>query len=776
VSRFLGRVMLGRAPAVLCLGLSLAGSTAAAAPQSGTVAGVVVDESGGAIEGARVSLATPEGSRVAQASTNPSGRFSFATVAAGRYVVRVERDQFRSSELPLSVTEDVGDLRITLAIAELSESVQVSYRSPTSSIGTKVDVPLTDIPQSIQVVPLAVLRDRGVTSVEQLVDTVSGVHAEPSYGANAATFFNVRGFSTSSGLRDGFRDYGYVGARDVQAIDRVEVLKGPASVLYGATSSLGGYVNTVSKQPLPTKFADVGLVATRYGVRPSVDVNGSLNASGTLQGRANVAAEYNETFRDDGGFGSFAIAPSLTWRPNDRTEASAVVEYNYLSRQGFDFGLPNLPNASDLSRTRYYGLPEDYGRNHTLSATVAGRRRLSTAWTWREAFHYAWARQNSFQSFPDTPGSVGSKLDLWTYPQSKETDRDWAVQSELSGVMSTGPLRHEVLIGFEWAGSETASAQNGSYDVETVTIDLFDPSYRSAPSFFYENTEFRQPTQNQGLYLQDLIDVAPQLKVLAGLRADWLQTTAFNAGVESDHVTSSQLSPRVGLVWKPAAAASLYGSWSRAFSPVAGRSATGEAFDPETGTQFEVGWKQQLSRLTATVAWFNLSRKGVLTLDPVDPLYFVQSGEQRSRGLEIDLAGETGTGFKWIASYAYTDATVTSDNSFPVGDGLSNIPRHSGSLWSTYHPSNGRWRGFGVGAGIVAWGAREATLPNTFELPGFARVDVMASYARGPWQLQVNGLNVLNQKYFVGGSAGTFNYTVNPSAPATVQMTLRRRF
>ncbi|MES1256486.1 MAG: TonB-dependent receptor [Acidobacteriota bacterium] len=775
MSRIFAKAVVGKAAALVCLGLSLAGS-AAAAPQARNIAGVVVDESGGAIEGARVSLTTPEGSVVAEASTNPSGRFSFVAVAAGGYVVRVEREQFRSSELPLSVTKDISALRITLSIATFSESVRVSYRSPTSSIGTKIDVPLTDIPQSIQVVPLAVLRDRGVTRVEQLVDTVSGVHAEPSYGSNAATFFSVRGFSTSSGLRDGFRDYGYVGARDVQAIDRVEVLKGPASVLYGATSSLGGYINTVSKQPLPTTFTNIGITATRYGVRPTADLNGRLNASGTLQGRANVAAEYNQTFRDDGRFGSFAFAPSLTWRPNERTEASAVVEYNYLSRQGFDFGLPNLPDASDLSRTRYYGLPEDYGRNHTFSATVASRRRLPAGWTWREAFHYAWARQNSFQSFPDTPGSAGSKVDLWTYPQSKETDRDWALQSELSGVLSTGPLRHQVLIGFEWAASETASAQNGSYDVDIVTIDLFDPRYRSAPSFFYENTQFRQPTNNQGLYLQDLIDVAPRLKALAGLRTDWLQTTAFNAGVESDHVTSSQPSPRIGLIWQPAASASLYGSWSRAFSPVAGRSATGDAFDPETGTQFEVGWKQQLSRLTATVAWFNLSRNGVLTLDPVDPLYFVQSGEQRSRGFEIDLAGESGTGLRWIASYAYTDAKVTSDNSFPVGDHLSNIPRHSGSLWSTYHLSNGRWRGAGVGAGVVVLGAREATLPNTFELSGFARVDVMASYGRGAWQLQLNGLNVLNQKYFVGGSAGTFNYTVNPSAPATVQVALTRRF
>lgn len=220
----------------------------------------------------------------------------------------------------------------------------------------------------------------------------------------------------------------------------------------------------------------------------------------------------------------------------------------------------------------------------------------------------------------------------------------------------------------------------------------------------------------------------------------------------------------------------MYGSWSRAFSPVLGRSSTGAAFEPETGEQYEVGWKQQFRRATATVAVFDLRRKGVLTLDSDAPQFYVQSGEQRSRGLETDLGGESALGISWTASYAYTRADVTSDNSLPVGDRLANIPRHSGSVWATYRRRDGHWQGFSMGGGVFMSGAREATLPNTFELSGYTRTDLMASYGRGNWNTRINVLNVFNEKYFVGGSAGVFNYTVTPSAPPTLQLTLARRF
>jgi iron complex outermembrane receptor protein len=759
---------------------ALAGVSSAASAQAGDVGGIVVDESGGVLPGATVRLLSATGEAPMERVSDAEGRFVFAGVAGGRHTLHVERALFRATDLQV----DAGDrgaasLRVVLVIDSLSELVNVTYRPPSSSIGTKMDVPLTDIPQSIQVVPLAVLKDRGVTRIDQLVDTVSGIHAEEGYGSNSATFFNIRGFSTSNGLRDGFRNYGYAAARDVQAIDRVEVLKGPASVLYGASSSLGGYLNTVSKQPLPTAFTDVAFTASPYGVRPTIDANRPLTSDGRWSSRVNVAAEYNQTFRDQGTFGSLNVAPSLTWKPRTSTEVSAIVEYNYLNREAFDFGLPNIPDAASLSRTRYFGEPEDYGRNHTFSSTVVARHRFGN-WTWREAVHFTRAKMTSTQSFLDAPGYVsGPIIDLWYFPYSIETDVDWASQSELSGSLDTGRIRHQLLVGFELARTQLEYAGLGDASQNYVTqLDLFDPSYATPLVEFYETTPFRQPTTNQGLYVQDLASIGAGLKVLGGVRTDWLQTRAYDTGVETDRVSTSQPSPRAGLIWQPRSTSSLYGSWSKAFNPVQGKNAAGTVFDPEIGTQFEIGLKQSVPawNASATVAWFTLTRAGVLTLDPDNPAFYLQSGEQRSRGLEVDITAEPSHRLKWIASYSYIDAEVTEDNSFPIGDRLSNIPTHSGSLWATYRFDEGPWNGVAFGGGLVYAGERQATLPNTFLLKAYTRTDLLASYGWSTWNIQANVLNLFNQHYFTGGSAGVFNYMVNPSAPTTLQVTATRRF
>ncbi|SBV53178.1 ferrichrome-iron receptor 3 [Xanthomonas bromi] len=184
-------------------------------------------------------------------------------------------------------------------------AVQVvgDYTADRTSSTLQSDVALANYPASIQVVPSQVLRDRGVTRTEQLVDNVSGVHAEASYGGNGATFFNIRGFSESNGLRDGFRNYGYYAFRDVQNIDQVKVFKGPAGALYGGVGAVGGYVNTVSKLPQQENFGEINQTVGGDGLRrTTLDFNDII--SGKISLRLNGAVENNDTFRDNGGYDS----------------------------------------------------------------------------------------------------------------------------------------------------------------------------------------------------------------------------------------------------------------------------------------------------------------------------------------------------------------------------------------------------------------------------------------------------------------------------------------
>lgn len=242
----------------------------------------------------------------------------------------------------------------------VTASAEDSYKPSDTTTATKTDIPIKDIPASVQVIPNYVLKDRGVTRVEQMVENVSGVHAESSYGGNGATFFNIRGFTTSNALRDGFRNYGYVGFRDVQNIERIEVLKGPAGAIYGGSGSLGGYINTVSKRPTNEFFGELGVTAGSHGLlRPALDVNTPLSEDVSF--RLNSAYEHNDTFRDQGGYESFSIAPAIRWDISEDTSLTLLFEYNRLEREGFDFGIPNVQNFRSLSKSRYYGLPHDFG-------------------------------------------------------------------------------------------------------------------------------------------------------------------------------------------------------------------------------------------------------------------------------------------------------------------------------------------------------------------------------------------------------------------------------
>ena len=657
-----------------------------------------------------------------------------------------------------------------------AEVIVTGYAVRDATTATKTDALIGEIPQSIQVVPHSLLQDRGVTRMDQLVDTVSGIHAEANYGGNASTFFNVRGFSSYSGLRDGFRNQGYIAARDVQAIERVEVLKGPSSVLYGASGSLGGYINTVSKRPQRGAFADIGLTAGNYGqVRPTLDVNRPLNDSGTVRARMNGAYERNHTFFDSNGYRSYSLAPVLTWDIGEASSLTVLTEYNRLDRESFDFGIPNIPQAAELPRRRYYGLDVDHGKNETASATAFFERRLDASWRWREAAHFTYANQISTQTFPDTGSYTGGPgMPYYTYLASNEIARDYSLQSELLGELRMGRFTHDLLAGFERA--RTRSGYKGT-DVDFFILDLYDARNNSPlePAFATDPSD--QYSDNSGLYVQDFLEVAARLKVLAGLRADWFVTRS-RSGLTASRVSDSELSPRLGTTWQATGTTAFYANWSRAFAPVTGHNVTGAAFRPERADQFELGVKESLwdGKLSATFAVYELTRAGILTADPQDPSNQIQLGEQRSRGVELDINGQPLPGWNLVVSYAYTDAEVTRDNLLPEGDALADVPRHSGSVWTTYAIQSGALQGLGFGMGALHVGTRTGNLPNTLDFAPYWKVDASAFYRHRNWKLQLNVLNVFNEKYFVGGSAGVFNYTVFPSAPTTVQATVGYRY
>lgn len=655
-----------------------------------------------------------------------------------------------------------------------------SYIAPTSSSTTRTDIPLKDYPASIQVVPNELLKDRGVIRIDQVAETVSGVHAEANYGGNGATFFNIRGFSESNGLRDGFRNYGYYAFRDVQNIDQVEIFKGPSGALYGGIGAIGGYINTVSKRPEEYDFGDISATAGSNDLaRSTLDVNRVLTDD--LSVRLNASAEHDSTFRDDTHDHSWSFAPAVTWDNHDGSSLTLLSEYNHLSRDGFDFGVPAVANYRDLSRTRYYGLGNrmyagvdgDYGKNDTLSETLLFEHQLSDAWKLRLSGQYVYARQRSTQSFPNSTTTTGNLLDYSIYSGADELSRQYSSRAELVGDLFTGNIKHQLLIGTDYS---LQKIESGGSQVSTMTLDLTNPSYRSGLTAADPLTGHQSQGEDYGVYVQDLIGLTPELTLQVGLRADQFINRAKEDGGDTGHGEQTALSPRLGVVWQATDLTSYFADWSLSHSPNVGHSGSNVTYAAEVAEQFEVGIKHDLikDRLAASLAVFDLNRHHILTTDPNDPLLQVLTGKQRSQGIEVDVTGNITPRWKTAASYAYTVAKVRSDSNYPVGDVLSNVPRNSASLWTAYQLKS--VEGLQVGGGVYYVGSREATLPNTFKLSSYVRTDLMASYKRGAWTTQLNVFNLFNREYYTGGTSATFDYTLMPSPPRTLQFTESYRF
>lgn len=668
--------------------------------------------------------------------------------------------------------------------SEISEPIELivtgeqegQYNVPSATTATKIEVPLRDLPQSIQVVPRQVIEDRQAVGINELIENVSGVQELPGYGGlSASSGYYFRGLSLAyQSLRNGFRDIGSHAGQDIANVERVEVFKGPASVLYGGRFSLGGLVNTVTKQPSANPQYELKATVGSYNFyRPTIDLTGSLVEDGSLLYRLNLAYQNAGSFRDFGRNEIFFAAPVLTWKMGERTNLTVEFE-GQRTNYGFDFGFPAEPEVLQLPISRNLGEP-DFQDAFFASTLVSYRfeHKFSDNWQYKQGL----SALNTTGETEQVEFFFPLEDDRRTLPRSPlrtiERQQDYVFQNEISGEFKTGSLRHRVLLGLELS--------RWSYDFNYFRstldpIDIFNPIYGAQTGIFEQELHREQKSDNLGVYLQDFIEVAPNLKVLAGVRFDVNDAAVIDKVVNQplNEQTKSSFSPRIGIVYQPSENTSLYFNWATSFNPQFFRtSRTGEQFEPTTGEQFEIGIKQDFwdNRLSATLALYQITQQNVLTTDPINPNFSIATGEQRSRGVELDIAGEILPGWKIIANYAYADGIVTQDNSIPIGDRIPGIPQQSASLWITYELPAGDLQGLGFGLGMVYASERQILLPNTFALPAYLRVDAAVSYRRENFRLGLNVKNLFNTSYYF-----TDTFYVYPQPPLTVLGTVSVQF
>ncbi len=669
----------------------------------------------------------------------------------------------------------------------------IPYRSSIATGATKTDTPLRDIPQAINVVPQAVLRDQGARSMQDVLRNVPGVGA--SHGDGQRDQVTIRGFSAiADQFIDGIRDDALY-FRDLSNIDRVEILKGPAAVLYGRGSS-GGLINRVTKKPEAGTFGDITLNIGSHSLRRmSADVNATLSESSAL--RVTGALEDSGNYRDQQFLKRSSFAPSFSYKLSGQTSVFLQAEYAKDNRVT-DFGIPSFNGRPvNVRRETYYGsgnaARDDYSESEVGSASVVVNHRFNDALSVRNVtrfYQYDLDRNNTLPS--GTLDSVAQTVGRSRGFVRRQED-GYFNQTDFTLKTGRGAFKQDWLFGVE-LGKQNKFQQFAS-QANIDKVNIFNPGNVVPPAIPLAtiNGNGAIPADSVltvvGFYAQDQITLSEQWKALIGLRYDdYQQETMFARVLTPLARTDKKVSPRAGVVWQPSAWASYYVSVSQSFQPSAesfALAANNAANEPEITTSREIGAKLDLfdSRLSVTASLFNLERTNVKTTDPANPNVLINTGKQRTNGFELTANGRIVKGWEIVAGYAFLDGRITQSTSFvsspqtPTtrialrGNRPSLTPKHSAFAWVTHEIGNG----FSAAGGLTYTAERFASPSNAVVLPGYLVADLAAYYRTKAYEISVNLKNITDKAHIVSSHGGNDNLIL-PGPPRELQVALRYKF
>ena len=656
------------------------------------------------------------------------------------------------------------------------------YRSLSATGATKTDALLMDLPQSVRVLTGDLLRDAGVTTLAGALDLASGIAKQSPLGGlwdsyamrgftgdpNFGSDYMVNGFSSSRG---------YNGLRDAGNTQNVEVLKGPASALYGRGEP-GGTVNITTKKPkfAPEYGADVSLGSFQTR-RAAVDLTGPL--SDTVAYRLNAAHEEGHSFRDTVKVERSLFSPSFLWLTGEHTTVSYEIEA-VRQRAPFDRGVVAVNGQLGLVPVaRFLGEPGDGPMTvKSLGQQLFIHHALSDDWTLQAGASYRDSELTGYSTEANKLLADGRTLNR----QRRHRDfsaTDVSARVEVLGKFKTGALAHEVLAGvdaYHFDDHRVQLRRNPSA-ANAYAIDIFNPVYGGKAAPLALSIDTQEAQKARGLYAQDQLDLGAQWKALVGVRHDtYTQDVTNNRLDVSNGQSLSATSPRAGLVYQPSKMWSLYASAAKGFRPNSGISIDNQAFPAERSRAYELGAKLETGKLTGTLAVYDIRKSNVLTTNPANTDFAIAAGEVGSRGLELDVSGEVARGLRVSGAYAYTDASVTrGDTTIVTGSRLANVPRHSANLLATQQFALGTGTA-SVGGGVQYVGERlgDVAISSSFTLPAYTTARLLASYSpTAKLRLALNVENLFNRSYYASSYSQLW---VAPGAERTLTLNAHYRF
>ncbi len=658
------------------------------------------------------------------------------------------------------------------------------------------DVALKETPQAIQVLDGELLQDLGVTKLEGALELASGIAKQNNFGGLWDSFA-VRGFAGDENFPSGFLvngfngGRGYGGPRDASNIDRIEVLKGPNSALFGRGEP-GGTVNIITKKPKFKTEGSVGISAGSYDTyRVEGDITGPITEK--IAVRLNGAYEDAGSFRDTIDSKKTVASPSILAVLTEDTTLSYEMEYVNM-KVPFDRGIVAVNGKlGAVDRTTFLGEPGDGPTEvEVLGHQVQFQHDFSDDWSLLLGGSY---KDTSFEGYSSDAELASGRQTLFTngsylsrQRRYRTYDTEHAVlRGEVSGTFDVAGLTNHLITGADWDKftidgvqkrfRPSAYTAGSPITANNNAVNIFNPVYGSVPTNLSAFTNTHEVQDAWGIYLQDQIDLTEKFKIRFGgrfdnFKRDYTNNLAAASATNPTKRSYEEFSPQAGLVYNVSDEISLYGGYGKGFRPNSGAGFGNVLFEPEKSTSYEVGAKYDDGTINSTISLYTMKKTNVLTSDPVNAGYSIAVGKARSKGVEFDLNAKLPYDSRLFITYAYTDAEVASDFldpnfSLPIkeGDPLINVPKNQANvmLFKDFEVGQGT---ASVGGGINYVSSRLGETGVAFYLPSYTLVKLTASYEPVEQvKLSVDVNNLFDKTYYASSYARLW---VAPGTPRTI--------
>ncbi|MCU0468045.1 MAG: TonB-dependent receptor [Arcicella sp.] len=800
--------------------------------EKGTITGKVKDISGKNVEFANITLLNTRLGTTAK----EDGSFTL-NVPTGDYTVVISSVGFEVFKQSVTVkTNEITDLSIQLKIAETElQMIEVTgrketdYKNQATFVGSKSATLIKDLPQSVSYVTKELMLDQAAFRVNEVVKNMSGVNQASFYNDLTIRGNRVSGQENYSMLVNGMRSFSNFWKQLlIPHMEQVEVLKGPASALYG-NASPGGTVNRVTKKPLDERRMSINSTVGSFGTfRTTADFTGPMNEEKTLLYRLNLGLEDSESFRDLQFDKSIIFAPSFSFLPNDKTRINFDLVYQTADTRldrghavfgnGDLFSVPinkSLSVMNDFLKEKSYNIT--FSLNHKFSKNIS----FTSAYMFTSFDEDLLEHRTANTYAKDGTGAnIPTQVEMQVFIR-KRTWNNSNFVNYFNFDFNLGKVQNKMVVGYDYATQELRpggsqlvaggyrnAANNGSISTyvaanksrylldaagnpvpNTPHIDLTNPdpyALRDVSKYFFTTRLFPQSFfSTQGFYVQDQIKIG-KLQTLLGFRSDVFTEFIDYKTSKEKKITQTAFIPRVGLVYSLTNNINTYATYVGGYQP---QSATtlanpnvGGPFDPLISNLKEFGFKTEWfdKRLTASMAVYQLNQKGTLynAGDTQNPDKLVQIGEEVSKGMELDIIGQLATNWNIIVNYAYSDATITaSKNESEVGRQKPNAPKHLFNVWTKYIINKGTLSGLGFGVGTNYQadfvGSITPAGQNPKEFPSYQLLNAAVYYKLKKMQLQLNINNVTDKTHWVGG----YDYLrAFPGAPRNILATVAYTF